>query len=321
MPIDVACSKFSGNLAHLNGVQRINCSQYKILLSALTCGYDGFFRSFGEDWLRRVVHIIGAISPFIRSHTNCGFCLSQYYFDTDKSESTQGIYFIGQALTKIFSQEILDAPLVLHASKCDWEAGVGGASKAPLKEIGRKEADLLAFDRRGGFHVLESKGRSVSDGSLNLSASKFNSAMQEALAQVSAIAGVNGAEPLSRCACVWSICTSGVKGNVVDPDGGGRNLRAEPADIIASNYALVLESAEAPYVSDFIPGYDVIDLGDGIYFGVSSNIRKALLRGESDLDFFISAGSSARPGGLEAKNTSTMRDGTLLYASKRQSDD
>jgi len=313
MPISVNCSDFTGNYLHLNGAQSISCNYSRLLLAAFTCGYSGYYQPHKGNWLRRVIQILGAVSPFIQANRHYGFVLNPYFFTVDSSENKHGIYFIGQALTKIFAETVLNAPLVQHASRCSWVPINGVALKAPLLTRGRKEADLFAYDSSGNCHILEAKGRSIKDGSLQLSNSTFNRVKRQALAQVSSVGTVNGILPSTRSACIWSICTSGIKGDVIDPEGEGFDVEVSPLDIIESSYGLILDSRNANYNSDIISGYDVVEIQKGIYFGVMSEIRSALLNGETSLDYFISKGFESVQLNIDDRNVTRSFDGTLIF--------
>lgn len=316
MSIEIDCKSFSGHLSNLNGTQTLSCSKAKILLAALTCGYDGFFKEFGQNWFKRLLHIGGNVLPYITVNPGSILALDSYYLATDRSESTQGIYYIGQALTKIFAQEFLAAPVVLHASRCTWQSATGNALKVPHVELKRQEADLFAFGH-GAVHVLEAKGRAVKNGSGALSTSAFNAVLNEALVQVSAINLVNGLAPASRCACVWTLCTSGIRGDVVDPPGDGLDAVVEETEILRGNYALFLDADDAPFRTDVLPGYSMlpVELKDEpeTYIGILTEILSQLRGRRGSIQSVISLGRSAAARVAPDPRAEFMDDGTVLY--------
>lgn len=314
MPIEVHCSGFSGSLAHLNGIQTIKCGRLRLVLAALTCGYDGFFKTFDQNWHRRMAQIVGNVAPYIKHSKKYGFTLDNYYFMTDSSENKSGAYYIGQALTKIFADEILLAPAVLHASRCEWVRTKGIALKAPLVTTGRREADLFAFGRGGEKHVLEAKGRSVKDSSMHLSPSTFNAAMNQALGQVSAVASINGAVPTSRCGAVWTLCTSGIRGDVRDPPGIGFNVQINEHSILTESYRYVFDTHDASFSSGIVSGYDVLEVERGYYFGIKTKLRRYLLSGGNNLAEALTIAEGLPPGLAQSSDLAASSDGTIICA-------
>ncbi|MGO7587839.1 hypothetical protein [Rhizobium leguminosarum] len=315
MPIEIDCKNFSGHLSSINGTQTLRCSKAKVLLAALTCGYDGFFKEFGQNWFKRLLHIGGSVLPYITVKPGSILALDSYYLATDRSESTQGIYYIGQGLTKMFAQEFLAAPVVLHASRCSWKAATGNALKVPHVELKRQEADLFAFGQ-GAVHVLEAKGRAVKNGSGILSTSAFNNALNEALVQVSAINLVNGVTPASRCACVWTLCTSGIRGDIVDPAGDGVNAIVEENEILRGNYALFFDADDTSFRTDVLRGYSMlpVELKDEpeTYIGILTEILSQLRGGRASIQSAISLGRSAATRAAPDPRVEFMDDGTVL---------
>lgn len=321
MPIEIECNGFTGSLSILNGRKRLRCSKWKLFLAALSCGYDGFFKNFGPDWTRRVIHIVGNVLPFLDTRPGGALALSSYYFDVDNSESKHAAYYIGQGFTKLFACQILNAPKVVHASRSVWLPPVGTALKAPLLTVGRKEADLFAFGP-GGIHVLESKGRSVRNGAGRLTASTMNSAMNDAMAQVSAINTVNGLAPTSRSGCVWTLCTSGIRGDIQDPPGAGWDATVAPAEILRSNYALFLEADQSRFRNDMIEGYSLIELpglaSSGLYVGIFTEILQAVSNGRVTIETVMSLAPS-QPTRLSQNGAiEYLEDGTLIFGSDRR---
>lgn len=321
MPIEVECNGFTGSLCTLNGRKRLQCSKWKLFLAALTCGYDGFFKNFGPDWRRRVLHIVGNVLPFLDTRSGGALALSSYYFDVDNSESKHAAYYIGQGFTKLFACQVLNASQVVHASRSVWQPAVGTALKAPLLKVGRREADLFAFGP-GGIHVLESKGRSVRYGAGRLTASTMNSAMNEAMAQVSAINTVNGLAPASRSGCVWTLCTSGIRGDVQDPPGAGWDAIVAPAEILRSNYALFLDADQSRFRTDLIEGYSLIELpgseNSGLYVGIDTEILRAASNGQVAIETVMSMASSQLTRMSSTPAIEYLEDGTLIFGLGRR---
>ncbi|TAV74726.1 hypothetical protein [Rhizobium leguminosarum] len=321
MPIEIECNGFTGSLSTLNGRKRLQCSKWKLFLAALTCGYDGFFKNFGPDWKRRVTHIIGNVLPFLDTRPGGALALSSYYFDVDNSENKHAAYYIGQGFTKLFACQVLNASKIVHASRSVWQPSVGTALKAPLLTVGRQEADLFAFGP-GGIHVLESKGRSVRNGAGRLSASTMNSAMNDAMAQVSAINTVNGLAPTSRSGCVWTLCTSGFKGDIQDPPGAGWDATVTPADILRSNYALFLEADQSRFRNDLIEGYSLIELpgslNSGLFIGIYTEILQAVSSGRVSVETVISLASSQLTSLSRTPAIEYLEDGTLIFGLGRE---
>jgi hypothetical protein len=321
MPIEIECDGFTGSLSSLNGRKLLQCSKWKLFLAALTCGYDGFFKNFGPDWNRRVIHIVGNLLPFLDTRPGGALALSNYYFDVDNSESKHAAYYIGQGLTKLFACQVLNAPKVVHASRSVWQPAAGIALKAPLVTVGRQEADLFAFGP-GGIHVLESKGRSVRNGAGRLSASTMSSAMNAAMGQVSAINTVNGLAPTSRSGCVWTLCTSGFRGDVQDPPGAGRDATVAPADILRSNYALFLEADQSRFRNDLIEGYSLIELpgseNSGLYVGIFTEILQAVSTGRVSIETVMSLASGQVTSLSRTPAIEYLEDGTLIFGLDRR---
>lgn len=317
MPIEVKCSKFPDPLTHLNGTQSMACSKLKILLAALTCGYDGFFQNFKGAWPRRVIHIAGNIIPYIRTINGNTIALDPYYFMTERSENTQGIYYIGQGLTKLFAQNFLSAPIVLHATNCTWQRTTGSAQKVPHIKLNRQEADLFAFDSND-VHVLEAKGRTVRDGSGQLENSILNAVLQKALVQVSSVELVNGKTPKSRCACVWSMCTTGIAGTIQDPSGSGRNAIISEKEILQSNYAIFTDTTDASFIQDILPGFSmtpiIIENEKPIYIGLRNEILEQLRSSKLTIKEALALGKKTADLISTEDRAVTMEDGTVLFA-------
>ncbi|CAN7361325.1 hypothetical protein LJR251_002095 [Rhizobium rhizogenes] len=320
MSIEICCRGFSNPLSDLNGNHQLSGTVDKLFLAALTCGYDGFFTSSHPNWDRRVQHITGNVSVFLVDLPDKNIALSSYYFEIDSSENKHGAYYIGQGLTKLFAEQMLRAPIVMHASRSRWNPTVGSALKAPALTVGRKEADLFAFGP-GGVHVLESKGRTVRNGVGRLTNSTMNAAMTQALGQVSAIETVNQIAPLSRSGCVWTLCTSGVRGDIQDPPGDGLNATVSDIEILRSNYALFLDASPSQFRTDRIPGYSLVELpssdGSGIYLGILTEILWAVASRQATIPGVVSLATSAQSRLLQNPAAEYLGDGTLIYRSAR----
>ncbi|MGR9249961.1 hypothetical protein [Rhizobium leguminosarum] len=266
-------------------------------------------------------HITGNVSVFLTSLPNDNLALADYYFEIDNSENKNGAYYIGQGLTKLFAEQMLKAPVVMHASRSTWNSTTGSAQKAPAITVGRKEADLFAFGP-DGVHVLESKGRSVRGGVGRLTNSTMNAAMTEALGQVSAIATINETPPASRNGCVWTLCTSGIRGDVQDPPGEGLNASFSANDVLRSNYALFLDARPSQFRTDQIPGYSLLELPPSddsrLYVGVLTDILQQIRSSGGTVESVMSSATSARA--LFSRNPSVefLGDGTLLYRAARE---
>ncbi|TBC84244.1 hypothetical protein [Rhizobium ruizarguesonis] len=321
MLVEIECKGFTGSLTTLNGRKCLRCSKWKLFFAALSCGYDGFFKNFDPDWARRVVHIGGNVLPFLDTRPGGVLALSNYYFDVDNSENKHAAYYIGQGFTKLFACQILNAPKVVHASRSVWLPAVGTALKAPLLTVGRQEADLFAFGP-GGIHVLESKGRSVRNGAGRLGNSALNSAMNDAMAQVSAINTVNGLAPTSRSGCVWTLCTSGFRGDVQDPPGAGWDATVAPAEVLRSNYALFLEADQSRFRNDLIQGYSLIELpgseNSGLYVGIFTEILQAVSSGRVAIETVMSLASSQLTRLSRTPAIEYLEDGTLIFGLGRR---
>ncbi len=268
-----------------------------------------------------MIHIVGNVIPFLDTRPGGALALSSYYFDVDNSESKHAAYYIGQGFTKLFACQVLNAPKVVHASRSVWHPAVGTALKAPLLTVGRQEADLFAFGP-GGIHVLESKGRSVRNGAGRLSASIMNSAMNDAMGQVSAINTVNGLAPASRSGCVWTLCTSGFRGDVQDPPGAGWDATVTPADILRSNYALFVEADQSRFRNDLIEGFSLIELpgleNSGLYVGIFTEILQAVSNGGVTIETVMSLASSQLTRLTRTPAIEYLEDGTLIFGLDRR---
>lgn len=279
----------------------------------MTCGYNGFFIPTELKGWRRFSNVFGNVAPFITKNVTSGFCLDSYYFSVDSSENKTGAYYIGQGLTKIFAQKVLSAPIVIHASACDWTRPQNySSSKRPLLEKGRKEADLFGFGALNEVHVLESKGRTVRNGSGSLSTSQFNAAMEQALAQVSSVATVNGQTPETRNACVWTLCTSGVQGHVEDPDGFGFDVSVSQSEVIEDAYAFVLDEEDDGFRNDVLSGYRTKEIVPGIHVGLLSDLKKYLKSGGRSVETILQITRESRENSFDS-DVYSAEDGTIIY--------
>ncbi len=263
-------------------------------------------------------HIAGNVSVFLENLSDGTVALSNYYFEIDNSENKNGAYYIGQGLTKLFAEQMLQAPVVMHASRSAWNRTFGSALKAPAIAVGRKEADLFAFGP-GGVHVLESKGRTVRNGLGRLTKSTMNAAMTEALGQVSAIETVNLIAPASRSGCVWTLCTSGIRGDIQDPPGDGLNATVSELDILRSNYALFLDATPSQLSTNLFPGYSLVELplaeGEGVHVGILTEILSGVRSRQATVQSVLSLAASAQSIFSQNPAVEYLSDGTLIYRS------
>ncbi|MEV4284044.1 hypothetical protein AB0K40_00925 [Nonomuraea bangladeshensis] len=136
------------------------------------------------EWLHRV----SLIPAYLRSRpANNRVVRSSLANALDRSEKVAVSYAIGQAMTQIFSEHILQIPFLMHIDRY--------ATRYGIAFTGKKRPDLFGLHPPGDWVVAESKGRS---GSME------SDLRQKLIDQKRSVRSIKGVPPSLAYGCVAS---------------------------------------------------------------------------------------------------------------------
>ncbi|HEV7311339.1 hypothetical protein [Sphingopyxis sp.] len=206
----------SARYQQLNGTHVPVASHADIVNSMLKVGYASRLDAmltvgpWRSDLLTALVE--GYLRPDLRP--------TDYFLALEPSERVSMTFLLAQAFTHWAASHHLSVPILLHVvgAAPNWTlAAMPATAKlgaGPVKDKSRP--DFIGVEP-GGYHVFESKGRSYQPGAPIKSATAAARCTKDALAQVSRIATINGAAPITRTAAVWILRPHELRGYLTDP--------------------------------------------------------------------------------------------------------
>lgn len=268
MSNQIFCSGFPASYPLLRGTQSLSASHRDITRSMLTVGYPSRLQALTQVGRWRAV----LLTSMIRGYLDRGLCTTPYFRSLEQSEKAAMSFLLAQAFTHWFAQTHMGLNYVVHvrgATERFTPARGALAMKpgaGPLKP--RARPDFIGR-ASGQYHVFESKGRSS-----RLAASS----MAGALAQASMITTVNGSAPATRVAACFSFGAASVTGQIRDPEAGTTGFDLDFDDVAAAQkaYAFFLQPEIRNSASELVLGFQCVELGDGLIYGVDSDLLSKL---------------------------------------------
>ena len=151
-PIEV--SGFTGARAALNGLRTIDVSKRRAMKFAATVGLPMLVASTGRSSQAVSLAAYKAIAiQCAMDFTGTSLRRPREYESMDPSEKGNISYWIGMMTAALVSNDVLDAPRMLHA------AGFGPGRIGRTTPESKRLADLVGQQRDGSWHVVEAKAR------------------------------------------------------------------------------------------------------------------------------------------------------------------
>jgi hypothetical protein len=200
----------------LNGSKQLTASKADIKRSLLMVGYLSSGDAITQVGLWRATLLNALVEGYLTHRLQP----TNYFLSLEPSERVSMTFLIGQAFTHWVADAHMSIPILLHVIGASPKWGlaplpmVGKNGSGPVKNKSRP--DFIGISP-SGFHVFESKGRSVQAKTKTKSSTIASSCMKDALAQVSRISLVNGRPPVTRTASVWILRPGGTEGFITDP--------------------------------------------------------------------------------------------------------
>ncbi len=229
----------------LNGDKRLVATRMDIERSLLMVGYAnaGSATATVGPWRAQL------LSAMVQGYLNPDLSPSSYFLALEPSERVSMTFLLAQGFTHWAADAHMSVPILMHLKGTSprWTLTsapfVRKAGAGPVKPKGRPDFIGIAS---GAYHVFEAKGRSLQASSSSRSSTVAARCMSQALAQVSRIATVGGAQPKTRTAAVWVLRPGGLSGFVTDPPAAqlAYDLTFDLSAAILKYYRVVLDLAE-----------------------------------------------------------------------------
>ena len=126
------------------------------------------------------------------------------------------------------------------------------------------------------------------------------------------ITAINGNSPTTRVAACFSFGAAGVTGQIRDPDAEKTGFDLQFDDVVAVQkaYAFFLQPEIRNSASQLIPGFQCVELGEGIIYGIDSDLMSKF----DGLRELTAENPTAEP------LLGLLRDRQELYAERRSDD-
>ncbi|AQM66631.1 MULTISPECIES: hypothetical protein [Vibrio harveyi group] len=190
MKISYDCCDFKGTYSHLNSANSSLTVDWEDLLWAIMTVGKRHRRALYSNGFYSHAEILNRIYLLLANLTESrGYIYtSDIYSDSDPTEKTFTSFMLGMAMSKLFSEKLIQTPWLAHVHCLKSVLGipVGASGK-----VTKSRPDLIGRNIRGEFVIVEAKGTS----------GKFNSSTQvKAKQQTTVIGTVNGKAPVVRVA-------------------------------------------------------------------------------------------------------------------------
>lgn len=220
----------------------LNCTKLDVCRSMVTVGSPSFFtleqiKAYG---LARAFYtaIIEKAALVINNITSDKTRLRRHpVFDSYVSDQKRIIsYNLGMAFAKLYSQELLRIPNLIHVETLKKQNAVTFVAQTGAPRP--REPDLVGRSPDGQWHIFEAKGVSGSPAQLS-------GKISDAKIQVSQVAGIQGTPPATRSACATYIGSDRILTHVSDPPSDAeKSIEVDPEKFILSYYAPYLLADE-----------------------------------------------------------------------------
>lgn len=228
----------------LNGAKTLTATKLQVERSLLMVGYPS---------ARAAIAMVGPWRATLLSALVEGYLTSQlrpspYFLALEPSERISTTFLLAQAFTHWMADAHMSVPILLHVTGTtpSWSLSslplTGKPGAGTIKNKSRPDFIGIA---PSGYHVFESKGRSLPTASTSLSSTLASGCMAVALAQVSRIATISGMPPKTRTAAVWVLRSSGLRGYITDPPAArsSYDLKFDLSLALVKYYRIVLDAA------------------------------------------------------------------------------
>lgn len=228
----------------LNGSKPLTATKLEIERSLLMVGYPSAQAAIAMVGSWRATLLSALVEGYLTSQLRP----SRYFLALEPSERLSTTFLLAQAFTHWAADAHLSVPILLHVTGATpvWSLasmpGAGKTGAGPVKQKSRP--DFIGIAPRG-YHVFESKGRSLPTSSTSRSSTVASGCMKDALAQVSRIATVGGAAPKTRSAAVWVLRPTGLRGYITDPPRAhaSYDLKFDLSRALMKYYRIALDAA------------------------------------------------------------------------------
>ncbi|MFF5481040.1 hypothetical protein ACFY5C_27470 [Streptomyces sp. NPDC012935] len=223
------------------------------------------------EWLHRVA----LVPAYVRRAPTGRLTRSDLARSLDRSEKVALSYALGQAMTGVFSQQVVSVRFLMHVDRYAARHGIQFAPNT------RRRADLFGETTAGGWVVAEAKGRSGS----------IDDELKETMrAQKRTIRSIGGTPPVLAYACgahfpQYKGVPDHLKLYAVDPEEAELEAFDLPADrdrFILAYYEPFLAALEAGQEEPTRDAYELASFGPfqvsiGVLAAVAQRVRQARL--------------------------------------------
>lgn len=215
----------------LNGQKGLRVTWDDLIWATITVGKSSAdLGRHGRHSLAEMVHRVACFEAYFKiEHRRLTTTTAHKYLDP--TEKGLVSYYLGMAAAKIYADKVLNVAWLMHISRYEavWAVKYGANSNRP---------DLFGFNPSGDWLVAEAKGRT-----------RINDALLSKMRdQKSAVASVNGAQPMHRIGTTTRFRSGTLSLRVVDPPA------SELADDLEINPAAWLADYYRPLVDLFAEG-------------------------------------------------------------------
>jgi hypothetical protein len=234
---------------------------------------------YGDASVWELLHRASLVRAYIRSNYDQRLTLSRLAWDLDRSERAAVLYAIGQAMTCIFSRQVLSMQYLMHIERY--------ASRWAIDFGNRKRPDLFGRSPQGWI-VAEAKGRSSTPDT------PLRTRIRE---QKSSVTSIQGQKPALAIGCIsyFSSQEPWLRMDVIDPkfDSEGIELGVDADRFILTYYEPFLmavdmgrdseerQSLRVPSDDDVVSvQFGSFDLRIGLLRSIDALVRQAKSSGD-----------------------------------------
>ncbi|MEU1710096.1 hypothetical protein ABZ478_32810 [Streptomyces sp. NPDC005706] len=270
--------------------------------------------SYGWTSVYEWLHRVALIPAYIRRAPTGRLTRSDLARDLDRSEKVALSYALGQAMTGVFSQQVVSVRFLMHVDRYAARYGIRFAANT------RRRADLFGERQSGGWVVAEAKGRS----------GNIDDELKETMrAQKRTIRSVGGRPPALAYACAahfpqYKGVPDHLKLHAVDPEEAELEAFDLPAGrdrFILAYYEPFLAALEAGQEESTLDGYELASFGPfqvsvGVLTAVVQRVRRAQ-QGRTD-HLYEDVAELLDTHLTTARSANRFMDGTIIMSKWQQ---
>lgn len=137
----------------LSGDHSLKIKWEELVWSAITVGKPSFSSIFGHGHHSASDLIVRVHTVYANLMQHSGLIeKSSLYMSLDPSEKSAVSYFLGMMSAKVASMRLLGIPWIFHLSLIDRKLN-------DVRLISRSQPDMVGYDTKGNFSIIEAKGR------------------------------------------------------------------------------------------------------------------------------------------------------------------